>query len=220
MNTPFNNINCNVDLLFKEYDICRKEALQLETNIWKTAAIFSIGSGVGLTYFLKEYLIFKGNANQIGLVVFLFGSFSIIVSLVWWRIVKRWWSIQHIKYERMRELEKLLGFRQCSMVCERDCEAMEHIKSYRFIYVIRYKKMPKKTISKRSIDISRIKNYEHRGIQPAISLLLWSNFVLWLSLYLFSCGAIQFYYGRHISEYIFPILIILIVSLYYFWRRP
>jgi hypothetical protein len=42
------------EILFKEYEICIKEASRLEANIWQTATLFSIGSGVGFLYFLKR----------------------------------------------------------------------------------------------------------------------------------------------------------------------
>jgi hypothetical protein len=130
--------NNNLEMLFKEYEICTKEASRLESNVWHTALLFSIGSGAGLIYFIKESIISKGDYIKLGLSVSLFAFFSMIVSLVWWRMARRWWSIQQLKYERMREIEKALGFKQCSMVSERDNEIMQHIKSSQFIYWFRY----------------------------------------------------------------------------------
>jgi hypothetical protein len=228
MNAPPND---NPEMLFKEYEICIKEASRLESNIWQTALIFSIGSGVGLTYFLKEYLIDKGDSIKLGSSVSLFAFFVIIISLVWWRMAKRWWSIQQLKYERMEMIERYLGFSQISMVGERDTKIKQHIKSYRFIYLFKYK-IPKNINAERCNYITKIKDYEHRGIQPAIKYLLLSNAILWIFLIL-TCYRIQeiklmkvfdifsnvlkeLYYGK-----IFLILpLILIVLFLYFWRKP
>ena len=210
--------NGNSEMLFKEYEICTKEASRLESNIWQTATLFSIGSGIGLTYFLKEFLITKGNYSKLELVVPLFAFFSIIVSLVWWRMAKRWWSIQHLKYERMREIEKILGFRQISIVNERDNETMQHIKSYRFLYWFRYQ-IPKNITAKKCDDIVKIKNHEHRGIQPAISFLILANAILWISMILISCRTIQVDYRKGLIEFIILTPLILVLLFLFLWRK-
>jgi hypothetical protein len=204
------------EMLFKEYDICIKEASRLEANIWQTAALFSIGSGVGFSYFLKEFLISKGDYIKLGLSVSLFAFLVIIISLVWWRMARRWWSIQHLKYERIRKIEDNLGFSQVTMVNERDTETMQHIKSYRFIHWFRYQ-IPRNITPKRCDDITKIENYEHRGIQPAIKLLLFSNAILWLILIIFSCG-LNLHYSD-LPVFIIFISLLLIMFVLYFWRQ-
>lgn len=213
--------NDNLEILFREYEICTREASRLEHNVWQTAILFSIGSGAGLVYFLKESIIFKGDYIKLGLFVSLFAFFSIIVSLAWWRMARRWLSIQQLKYERMREIERILGLGQCSIVYERDNEKMQHIKSYHFIYWFRYQ-IPKKIVSKRCDDIAKIEDYEHRGIRPAIKLLLWSNAFLWIFLILLlSTNSITSILS-HPSDLIFFIIdisFILIMLFLYFWRQ-
>jgi hypothetical protein len=203
------------EMLFKEYEICTKEASRLEANIWQTATLFSIGSGTGFIYFLKEF-IGKGTSKPLSATIFLFAMFTIVVSLFWWRLAKRWYSIQHLKYERIMEIEKKLGFNQCGIVIERDNETMQHIKSYRYIYLFRYS-IPKRIAPKKSDNKDRIKNYEHRGIQPAISFLLWSNAILWIFLILISSNFIILY---DIRDVIIPALFFLIIFFLYFWRKP
>jgi hypothetical protein len=163
-------------------------------------------------------LISKGDYIKLGLSVSLFAFFAIIVSLVWWRMAKRWWSIQRLKYERMMEIEDSLGFKQVSMVSERDNNKMQHIKSYRFIYWFRYR-IHKSIIPERCADRTKIKHYEHRGIIPAIKLLLLSNAILWIILVLISCGSIRLHYGNLLG-FIIIVSILLISCLIYFWREP
>ena len=111
------------DQRFKEYQICREEAAHLEFYIWMTAAVFGVVSAAGLAFTLP----LAGRVPPLHyarLAVAIVTAFEINASLVWWRFVRRWRSIQTLKYQRMNDLEAELGFRQNSIVKKADEEAI------------------------------------------------------------------------------------------------
>jgi hypothetical protein len=145
------------DQRFKEYQICREEASRLDSSIWMSAAVFGVASAVGLAFTLP----LAGRVPPLHyarLAVAIVTAFEINASLVWWRFVRRWWSIQALKYQRMDELEAELGFRQHSMVKKADEEAMAR---------------PHGRMGPPS------RTYEYRGTLPAIQLFLCTNALLW-----------------------------------------
>jgi hypothetical protein len=104
--------------LFKEYQICHEQASRLESHIWQTATLFGVGSAIGLVSLAsKEPDWVKTLVAAI---------LAIIASLVWLRFAGRWWSIQRLKFERMDEIDKQIGFRQNIIVGETDIEAQSH----------------------------------------------------------------------------------------------
>jgi hypothetical protein len=96
---------------FKEYQICREDAARLESYIWQTAAVFGIASAVGLAFTLPLAGLVPP-LHYARLAVAIMTAFEINASLVWWRFVRGWCSIQTLKYQRMDDLEAELGFRQ------------------------------------------------------------------------------------------------------------
>ena len=145
------------DQRFKEYQICREEAARLESHIWQTASVFGIASAAGLGFILQ----LAGRVpplHHARLAVAIVTVFVISTSLVWWRFVRRWRSLQDLKFKRMDELEPELGFRQNSMVKQTDEQAMA---------------------SPRSRMAPPGPTHEYRGNLPAIKFFLWTNTLLW-----------------------------------------
>jgi hypothetical protein len=174
----------SVDKLLDLYRIYDEQTSRLESHIWQTATLLGIGSAVGLVALAGKY---SNTCPYLGAVV-VAAIFAINVSFVWWRFARRWWSIQHLKFERMDEIEKhiidRMGLKQGALVSERDLEAMQHIKHWREkgswlqrIKSLRFS-LPRDI---KAAESSHVQNYEHRGIQPATSLLLATNVLLWSS---------------------------------------
>ncbi len=98
--------------LIEEYKMCREDASKLESQIWKAASIFGLSSAAGLVLKLKPEVVSKDQFYTISAIAIL----MITALLVWWRLSRLWWSIQHIKYKRMNTLETKLGFKQNSAI--------------------------------------------------------------------------------------------------------
>jgi hypothetical protein len=179
------------DQRFKEYQICREEAARLESSIWMTAAVFGVASAVGLAFTLP----LAGRVPPLHyarLAVAMVTAFEINASLVWWRFVRRWRSIQSLKYQRMDDLEAELGFRQHSIVKHADEEAMAR---------------PHGRMGPRG------RTHEYRGSLPAIQFFLCTNALLWTVVLLSEVFGLALLFGM--------LLGIGEVVLYYtLWKEP
>jgi hypothetical protein len=146
-----------LDRRFKEYQICREEAARLESYMWLTAAVFGAASAAGLGFTLPLAARVPP-LHYARLAVAMVTAFEINASLLWWRFVRRWWSIQTLTYQRMDALEAVLGFRQHSLVSEADEQAMAipHARTDRLG-----------------------RTHEYRGSLPAIQFFLCTNALLW-----------------------------------------
>jgi hypothetical protein len=179
------------DRRFKEYQICREEATRLESYIWMTAAVFGVASAVGLAFTLP----LAGRVPPLHyarLAVAIVTAFEINASLLWWRFVRRWWSIQTLTYQRINDLEAELGFRQNSIVKHADEEAMA---------------LPHGRMGPRG------RTHEYRGNLPAIQFFLCTNALLWTVVLLSEVFGQALLFGL--------LLGIGEVVLYYtFWKEP
>jgi hypothetical protein len=166
--------------LVQEYKICQEEASRLESNIWQTAALLGVGSVVGIVTLAGESIRAEARLSATAVVAI----FVVVASLVWWRFARRWWSIQDLKFERMRDIEKQIGFRQTILVDERNKEAIARVRFkqengsrleklwYKFWYEVR----------------ESPQNYEYRGIQPVARLLVTTSIVLWIFVAVYEAG--------------------------------
>jgi hypothetical protein len=175
---------------FKEYQICREEAARLESYMWQTAAVFGIGSAAGLGFVLP----LAGRVpplHHARLAMVIMTAFVINASLVWWRFVRRWRSIQTLKYQRMHELEAELGFRQDRLVHEADerATAGPHL----------WMGPPRHS-------------YEYRGNLPALQFFLCTNALLWAVLLLSELVGLAM---------LFAVLLVMgeVVLYYWLWKE-
>ena len=166
--------------LIEEYKICREEASRLESHIWKASTILGLSSGAGLLLKMKSEL---RSADHFYLTCAI-AVLMITASLVWWRLSRRWWSIQHVKYKRMNALETKLDFKQNSLVGESDIRAMSDVRSRQdkgslFERIVKHvwNEIPTNISSHACDDIG---NYEYRGNQPVLKMLVCTNILLWL----------------------------------------
>jgi hypothetical protein len=94
------------EMLLKEYELCQVSAQGLESAIWQTSAAIGIGSIGTLALVAGQPLL-----GWLGLgIPITIGLLAILASWIWWRMARRWWSIQHVKFCRMRHIEERLQF--------------------------------------------------------------------------------------------------------------
>jgi hypothetical protein len=90
--------------LLREYELCQDAAQNLESTIWQTSTVIGIGSIGTFLLVVKE--------DPCWLVAALIGGLVTTTNCIWWHMAKRWWSIQHTKFFRMRHIEECVGFGQ------------------------------------------------------------------------------------------------------------
>jgi hypothetical protein len=81
--------------------------------------LLGLGSGFGL-------LTLAGKTNN-SFIIIIVAIFAINASLIWWRFAIRWWSIMHLIFRRMSEIENLIGFKLNIIISKRDKDYMENI---------------------------------------------------------------------------------------------
>ena len=90
-----------IDALLKEYELCQSSAYSLEQVIWQTSAVLGLGS-------IGALLAVAANRPMI-LVALPIAALSVASSFLWWRVANRWWTIEHLKFARMRHIESELS---------------------------------------------------------------------------------------------------------------
>ena len=205
--------------LIEEYKICREDAAKLESNIWKTSTILGLSSAAGLFLKITSRPQFDGNFD------ILLGISALIItaSIVWWRLSRRWWSIQKIKYIRMNDLETKLNFRQNSLIGLSDLSIMSDVKYDQDLILSRglskffssnlFHFIPDDITPKPIYDKS-LKNYEYRGNQPAVKLLVLVNVLIWSFLVF-----LQAFHNNQLNKTLILGIAYYLVVLY-FWRKP
>lgn len=91
-------------ILLKEYEWCRNTIQNLESLIWQTSAVIGIGS-ISTFILIANHTAQEHPPWQVALII---GTLVSIASCIWLRMAKRWWSIQHACFLRMRHIEKEL----------------------------------------------------------------------------------------------------------------
>ncbi len=91
--------------LLREYEFCQRTATSMEATIWQTAAAMSLGLvGAFLLVATREVA-----SQPPWWAAALMGALSFGVSTIWWVVARRWWSVQHAMFYRMRHIERTLG---------------------------------------------------------------------------------------------------------------
>lgn len=88
--------------LLKEYEIIQSTAQMAETPIWQTSAVIGLGSAGTLVAFVLNPEVQTVLASGMGI-------FINLVAFFWFKMARRWWNIQHVKFLRCRHIEKILG---------------------------------------------------------------------------------------------------------------
>ena len=103
----------DLEQIKQEYDICLSRSQQLESNIWISSSLMGIGSTLPIIIALFS--------DKIGVFSFcIIGLMVISINLIWFFISRRWWTLQHIVFLRMRHLEQKLNYKINSYIAHFD----------------------------------------------------------------------------------------------------
>jgi hypothetical protein len=91
--------------LLREYELCQNNAHNLESRIWQTGTAIGIGS-IGFLIVVANHRTTEQPPWQVAAII---GILIFLMSLMWWYMARRWWSIQHAFFMRMRHIEEELG---------------------------------------------------------------------------------------------------------------
>lgn len=86
--------------LMKEYELCQQGVQALEATIWQSGSLVGIGSVGGI--------LLVAGLDDAQLAVIPAGIMVVFGNFLWWRLAKRWWSVQHARITRMRLIEQQL----------------------------------------------------------------------------------------------------------------
>ena len=104
---PHPNQSTRAELL-KEYELCQANARGLDAQIWQTAGVLGFLAIGGLGAVAGQSLSVP--------VVIIIGLLVSTMSHLWLRMARRWWSVQHAFFMRMRHIEATLGLYQVRYV--------------------------------------------------------------------------------------------------------
>ena len=94
--------------LFREYELCQANARSLESQLWQTAGVIGFAA-IGT-------LVSVAGQSLHWFVVLIIGFIVVSASYMWRAMARRWWSVQHAFYMRMRHIETILGLYQTRYV--------------------------------------------------------------------------------------------------------
>jgi hypothetical protein len=100
------------EVLLKEYEFSQLTAQSMENTIWQSSAV--IGLGLIGSFLL---IALRGEDSQPPwYVACLIAPTVFILSAIWWLVARRWWSVQHAMFIRMRHIERRLGMHSLNYV--------------------------------------------------------------------------------------------------------
>ena len=146
------------NLLLKEYELCQNSAQSLESTIWQTSTAVGIGS-VGT-------LVLVANIRPDWQVVAIIGGLVTATAFIWWYMAKRWWSIEHAKFLRMRHIE-------------------EDLKMMYQVRYIQYLDNPRQLVTsglsmERQHELKHFDNYQRTGVQGVLRFLPYLVLTTWV----------------------------------------
>jgi hypothetical protein len=161
--------------LLKEYELCQSDAQGLESIIWQTGTAIGIGS-IGTLIIIANHPISEQPPWQVAAII---GILILLMSIIWLGMARRWWSIQHAFFMRMRHIEKELGLYQARYI-----QYLDHPDTLSesglpdsFANEIRSRAGKRKKL---------LPIHQRRGIQsilvflPVVILIPWAIYTLWL----------------------------------------
>jgi hypothetical protein len=156
--------------LLKEYEYCQKTAQSMERTIWQTGAAMSLGLvGSFLLIALRS-----PDDQPPWFLACLVGPFMAFISFIWWMAARRWWSVQHAMFMRMRHIERRLGLHSLWYV--------QYIDHPDILPTPGLSKEEMDDLKKRSSskDILGIKRHQHWGVQATLWVLPIVLLVAWI----------------------------------------
>lgn len=194
-----------LESLLKEYEMCQQKANSLADNIWKTALILGFGSIIGLITLAGNDKIPDDLRPWLTVIISLF---SIGILLGWYRLFRRWSSIEQVMFRRMEHIERQIQFKTNLYI---------GYLNHRVDFTVRHKE---ELSGPPVLDIELLKDldnmrkdYEYRGIKPMIRFITELNILAWFT---FACFTIVSYIQRPgLSVVITIIFSIIFLVLFY-----
>jgi hypothetical protein len=194
--------------LLEEYKLCVTRVQALDKNIWQSATIFGIGSVAGIIIIFNTWRILAEHPASVIIVSFI----GITLNLVWWRLAKRWWSIQQAFIRRMEIIERQINFGGNLYIAY-----LDKINCRREIRI-------RDDFSNLSDEIKQelgeINNYECHGIISVLFYLMFVNIISWLSLAII----MDYKFILNLDKSVILSIIYSVILLFWFffeiWNRP
>jgi hypothetical protein len=167
--------------LLEEYKICHEAASDMSDHIWRTATVFTVGSITGILLLARESPISPDPDPWLTLIV---SILAIGILSTWWRLARRWWSVQHTMFLRMRHIEYQLGLGASLYV-----DYLNQIKGNKHesrceTLAPRLPEQYEEDFEKGLKCLSERSTFEHRGIQPMMKFAIVINAAAWFVLLL------------------------------------
>ena len=165
-------------ILLAEYQLCQEKATTMGSNIWKTASVFTVGSVAAILGIAGNCAHKGGNMPWL---LLLLGPFAIAVLLAWWRMARRWWSIEHAMFLRMRHIERQLQHLNANLYVK----YLDHIKgkqrpgSSEVPPTLNLPDERREDFLEELAAIGRLDEYEHQGVQPIVKFVVVVNIAMW-----------------------------------------
>jgi len=156
--------------LLKEYEMCQSAAQSLEATIWQTGAVLGLSS-IGTFILVASH---PPREQPPWLVAAGIGALVSLSSVIWWRVARRWWSIQHTKYARMRHIEETLLLAQTRYI-----EYLDKPPGDAAAQSLKAKLIGKVATSDQLDELGEI-DYQRGGPQKYLRFLPWAITVVWV----------------------------------------
>jgi hypothetical protein len=163
----------STETLLKEYEFSQSTAQSMERTIWQSSAIIGIG-------LMGSFILVASRAEAPWYVGCLIGPIVFVVSGIWWFVARRWWSVQHAMFMRMRHIERKLGIHSLSYI--------QYLDNPNSIPRTGLTQLEKKDITARADKkvLLGLKDHQRQGVQeimwpfPFVMLLAWIGFAVFL----------------------------------------
>jgi len=150
-------------VLLAEYDACLRTVLQLQSNIWQSAALFITLSTAGLSFVMQS----TAKTRDEHLIRVVAALVPPIILAIWQRILSRWNAVQLLEFARMSQIEQILKMqRQLNHDYARNFNRGKSINGNR--------------TDVQPIDSFIVKRYGKRNSYTYLSWAIWFLCVLWV----------------------------------------
>lgn len=158
------------EVLLKEYEFSQSTAESMESVIWQSSTVI----GLGLIGSFAIVALRGADSQPPWYVACLTGPTLFMLSLIWWLVARRWWSVQHAMFMRMRHSEKRLGIHSLNYIRYLDDASLMPASGLNEAETQELNARREKRI------LLGIKNHQKRGVQEFIWIFPILLLVIWL----------------------------------------
>jgi hypothetical protein len=158
------------EVLLKEYEFCQSTAQSMESNIWQSSAVI----GLGLIGSFILISMRAGTSQPPWYIACMIAPITLVISLLWWLIARRWWSVQHAMFFRMRHIERELGIHSLTYI--------KYLDHPELIEESKLSKNEKQELVERSSKrvLLGMKDHQRLGVQEVVWVLPILVFISWV----------------------------------------